>query len=525
MGMSRDEPRRPARERATDVVATPGGRRGQSPPAVVQVLFACLVLITAGFALTRIPVLRAALPWWATGGMIIVVHLLAALVTALRALLVRGQRLTWWMFAAGLAGYSCADIYSWSVTHGVSALPFPSVGDVAWLMLYPLACVGLVALILAQLRHSHTQVLLDGVVAGLGAAACLSAVVIEALFTAPPAGSPAAVAAAFGYPVGDAVLLGMALCLFVVGDWASRRELSVLVASLVVFTAVDSSYIAAASRGAYRPGDPLDLGYLIALTLVAVAAWRKHRAATAQQSEWVPIGLPITFAVSSIVLMLVATRIPISPVPIVFAALALLTVVVRTVVSFRQIQRMALHDVLTGLPNRALVMDRIERMLTRGRRTGEGGACLHLDLDGFKQVNDTLGHAAGDHLLRAVSDRLGASVRSSDTVGRMGGDEFVVLIDGRLPNFAPEIVAERMLHVLRQPFDLDAAAEPIMISGSIGIAVGDRPTADQLLHDADMALYQAKAAGRDCLRFFQPDAGEGTRHAEPVPDVHAALER
>ena len=109
----------------------------------------------------------------------------------------------------------------------------------------------------------------------------------------------------------------------------------------------------------------------------------------------------------------------------------------------------ALHDSLTGLPNRALIMDRIEQLLARNRRNGTAGAALYIDLDDFKNVNDSLGHEVGDRLLASVATRLAGTLRGADTIGRMGGDEFVVLIDGSEPMVAPELVAERLLDVMR----------------------------------------------------------------------------
>ena len=145
-------------------------------------------------------------------------------------------------------------------------------------------------------------------------------------------------------------------------------------------------------------------------------------------------------------------------------------------------------------------------MLVRARRQGRPAAVMFIDLDGFKDVNDTLGHAAGDQLLRAVSARLTTTLREMDTVGRLGGDEFVVLADGGSVDVGPELVAERLLAVLSEPFHLDAdALHPLSISASIGIAIGDRPSAGELLRDADIALYQAKASGKACFTVFDPD--------------------
>jgi diguanylate cyclase (GGDEF)-like protein len=184
----------------------------------------------------------------------------------------------------------------------------------------------------------------------------------------------------------------------------------------------------------------------------------------------------------------------------------------------------ALHDALTGLPNRALIMDRIEQLLARNRRQGTIGAALFVDLDDFKNVNDTLGHQAGDRLLVAVAARLTTTLRDADTIGRMGGDEFVVLIDGSSVEAAPELVAERLLDVMRQPFELDGATLPIAVNTSIGIALGDRATGGDLLRDADVALYQAKAAGKNRYEtFFPAMQTEISRRVELEFDLRSAI--
>ena len=170
-----------------------------------------------------------------------------------------------------------------------------------------------------------------------------------------------------------------------------------------------------------------------------------------------------------------------------------------------ELRYQSLHDPLTGLPNRALIADRIEQLLARNRRNGSLGAALYVDLDEFKNVNDTLGHGAGDKLLQAVAGRLTTSLRDADTIGRMGGDEFVVLIEGVAEPTAPELVAERILEVMRQPFELEETATPIVVTASIGIAIGDRDIPGELLRDADVALYQAKASGKNCYELFRPE--------------------
>ena len=165
----------------------------------------------------------------------------------------------------------------------------------------------------------------------------------------------------------------------------------------------------------------------------------------------------------------------------------------------------AMHDPLTGLANRQLLIDRLSEMLLRSRRTGWVVTAYFVDLDHFKVVNDTYGHAAGDELLVQVAARMVGPLRAGDVVGRLGGDEFVIATEADPASAAPEVVADRLRHVLREPFHLEAAGgTPVVVSASIGVATGDRATADDLIHDADIALYRAKDAGRDRTVLFAP---------------------
>jgi diguanylate cyclase (GGDEF)-like protein len=169
----------------------------------------------------------------------------------------------------------------------------------------------------------------------------------------------------------------------------------------------------------------------------------------------------------------------------------------------KEISYRALHDTLTGLPNRALVLDRAERMLARAGREPSGvPAALYIDIDRFKDVNDTFGHAAGDRLLQIVAERLRSVVRDQDTVGRLSGDEFVVLLESATRHLPPELVAERVIAALRRPMTLEQGSRPFAATVSVGIATGVRSSADELLRDADLALYTAKAAGKNRAVLF-----------------------
>lgn len=174
-----------------------------------------------------------------------------------------------------------------------------------------------------------------------------------------------------------------------------------------------------------------------------------------------------------------------------------------------EIRHQALHDVLTGLPNRTLVLDRLEQALARSRRDATPVAALFIDLDGFKEINDTLGHAAGDRLLVALSERLQLTLRANDTLGRLGGDEFVVVAEGGSLSAGPEVIAERILDVLRAPFHLEEYEDAnLSVTSSIGIALGHRDSAGEMLRDADIALYRAKEQGKNCFVLYQPEMSQ-----------------
>ena len=170
-----------------------------------------------------------------------------------------------------------------------------------------------------------------------------------------------------------------------------------------------------------------------------------------------------------------------------------------------QLLHMARHDALTGLPNRVLFQEHLGQELARGGRRGEDLALLCIDLDLFKEVNDTLGHPIGDKLLKLVAERLRECARETDVVARLGGDEFaVVAVAAEQPRGAI-VLAQRIIAALSSPFDLDG--HQVVIGASIGIALapGDSEQGEGLLKAADLALYRAKADGRGLYRLFEPE--------------------
>jgi diguanylate cyclase (GGDEF)-like protein len=178
------------------------------------------------------------------------------------------------------------------------------------------------------------------------------------------------------------------------------------------------------------------------------------------------------------------------------------------------LRHLATHDVLTGLPNRSLLTDRLNMAMAQARRTGKGFAVLALDLDGFKKINDALGHPVGDILLREAGTRLRNALRDTDTLARVGGDEFIAILPSTLAEAEIQIVARRMISSIQQPFDIQGHA--LYVSTSIGVATFPDHSDNEvkLLAHADTALYRAKETGKARYVLYDPQT-----FTKPVHDI------
>ena len=188
-------------------------------------------------------------------------------------------------------------------------------------------------------------------------------------------------------------------------------------------------------------------------------------------------------------------------------------------------QHQAVHDQLTGLPNRALLEDRISQALTRVRRDGTGVALLVLDLDRFKQVNDTLGHAAGDLLVQQVSERLRLLLRETDTVARIGGDEFAIIQSAPKNESDVSRLCARIIEAIGEPFDLLGREARVGVSVGAVLATRDSSGASELVRKADITMYRAKASGRNCFRLFSDEMDAAVQRRDHVESaLRAALD-
>lgn len=184
-----------------------------------------------------------------------------------------------------------------------------------------------------------------------------------------------------------------------------------------------------------------------------------------------------------------------------------------------RLRHLAGHDALTGLCNRMRLEDRLGHAIRRSRRDGRGLALLYMDLDGFKAVNDTHGHHSGDHLLVTVAERLRAVLRESDTIARMGGDEFAVVLEGGVTIEGAELVASKLMASVAEPY----GGISVVVTTSVGIALfpGDGDTTQDLLRAADAAMYRAKRQGknRSCLAADEPAAASLALAPDPGENI------
>lgn len=458
-------------------------------------------------------------------------------------------RRPWHWMVAGLLCWVVGDaIYVW-LEDIAGVEPFPTVADAFYLAGYPMLAYGLHLLVRARHRRADRASFLDSLIVTSGLGLLLWVLVIAPTITTDQ-GSPVGSLIAVAYPVGDIVLIAGAVRLFATagGQTASLR---LLITALVSVIVADASYavIELFGLGGERLLDNL---WLASFMLWGAAAL--HPSMT--QLSRPGVTRQQTFTNRRLAAMALAVLV--APVTLLFAnasglstavlgavlgsGIVFLLVLARMKVAIDQMTTLnaqhiilqeelsfqASHDTLTELPNRPQLMLRLRLALGQARTLGTTVGVLYVDLDGFKAVNDTLGHQAGDSVLCAVALRLSGELRGLDIAARLGGDEFVVLLEGDTDLEAAEKVAERLITSLSRPYQL-GTGEEVVIGASVGIAIGGRGkmNAEALLREADASLYLAKTSGKGRAASIgqQPDAEDPRRPVYHDLDAATALER
>ncbi|MDP9219646.1 MAG: GGDEF domain-containing protein [Actinomycetota bacterium] len=437
------------------------------------------------------------------------------------------QRGTWLALAGGLAAWSAGEVVwcYYELWQGLPQTPFPSPADAAYLLFPVGAAVALLMFPTGKTHQSRSRLVLDGLIV-TGSLFLVSWVsVLNSVYQA-GASSTFALSVSMAYPLADLVLITMTVMVLARAHTAQRLTLGLLSAGILLMSFSDSVFAYLTATDPYHTGNLIDLGWVTAFLLFGLAALSSthHQASVTNSAQlpsrsrlWLPY-LPVVLACA------VGARqaVPLlksGPVPAV-AVLLVVVLLIRQFVTMADNRRLlitvahqAFHDPLTGLANRALFNDRLERAVQLQRRDLRPLAVLMLDLDDFKAVNDRFGHPAGDELLVRVAERLVGCLRVSDTIARLGGDEFAVLIEHDTD--AAIRAAQRVQEAFSIPFRVDL--HPLTVTPSIGLATAPAHaldvSAERLLKQADLAMYQAKRNGTAAVSLFP-----NTRTARPGPD-------
>ena len=409
---------------------------------------------------------------------------------------------------------------------------FPNPGDLGYMLFYLLILAKLVIVVRRDLQGQSSSVWLDCAVGALGAAAVL-AVVLDPVIDSALIGSwSLATAVAVAYPLADLLLVAAVSGMLVVRGLRWGDRLVLLIAGLVLYTAADVVYAQQVTAETYVVGTPLDALWSIGVALIALCVYRSARRDVPAASEPGAATRATALIMSGFAtlaglgVLVAGTRTQVSTLAVAMAGLTLVAAGARTQVAFRQLLRMAdlrrqaETDHLTGLPNRrALYVQADARMADPDCRRQ---ALLLVDLDRFKEVNDSLGHQAGDRLLIQVGARLGEHLRPGDLLVRLGGDEFAVLLDDAGAEQAGAVTV-KLCSALSEPFALEDIA--VHSSASIGVALFPHDGVDlsTLLRKADVAMYKAKASGEGHHHYGGIDDSDSTTRLRTLNELRTAL--
>jgi diguanylate cyclase len=427
-------------------------------------------------------------------------YIVAGLIVALRAIGVRRDRGAWTLIAIGCVLYGVgAMLWALWLEH-LPNPPIPSISDVLWLSLYPLSWVALFWLARGAVRAAPHRLLLDGLVAGLGLAAIGAAIIGDAVLW-PSGENLATTLTGIAYPIFDLLLAAIVIGLFVVRGGRPGRMWGLLGAGFVMLAVADFIYLVSIADGVVTHSPISTLSYMLPAALLALAAWQTQCPELSQARDpGSAAALSGAFVASSVVLLAAGQMTEVDTPVVVLALLTIGLGMLRAALAFRAIRgaadasREPHTDDLTGLSNRRQLRGNLEQTLTAADGQGETAALLMLDLDHFRELNDTLGRQAGDEILRQLGPRLARAVRPQDTVARMGGDVFALVLAPPVDDTVARAVAARVHRVVDEPFEVLGLS--LELHSSIGVALypDHAATSAELIRRADVALYEAKAA-------------------------------
>ena len=422
---------------------------------------------------------------------------------------------------------AAADTYYVTAMDAGGELPFPSLADVGYLLFYPLMLAALVALVRSQMRGLAWSVLLDSAVGAIGSAAILTALLGPVLTSAVDESEVLATAVAVAYPVFDLLLVAAVAGIAAAPGLTIGRRWTFLVGGLLVFAAADIVYALLEVDGLYLVGLPLDAAWALGLALMAVwvnAAGRPDSRPALGGTKTPALFVPAVAVASGLGVLVLGTQVAQPVLAVVLAGLTVALAAIPLVFRQRMLRRQARTDDLTGLPNRrALYADApallvVSRSAARQRHS----ALMLLDLDRFKEVNDSLGHDVGDRLLVQVGDRLAAALPENARLARLGGDEFAILL-ADAGEAGASTVALGLRDALAQTFALDGLS--VQTSVSIGIALFPEQGHDlsDLMRRADMAMYRAKANRLGHHVYSSEDDTHGDTRLRTLQELRTAL--
>jgi diguanylate cyclase (GGDEF)-like protein len=449
----------------------------------------------------------------------------AAGLVLVRALTIRSERIAWLMLAFGITAYLAGDIYYTLVIEQLANPPSPSPADVGYLLFYPAAYAMIALLVRSRRNDAHASVWLDGGIGGLAVAAFGSAIVLQPVIRSTH-GSLASVTTNLAYPCADLLLLAFVITVFASTGWRPGRTWLLVGLGFVTLAIADSIYLFRVAEGSWRADTALEAMWPAGMVILSFAAWAQpHVRAERRFDGMATIALPCLFALMALFLLIRSNYVHLDLISESLATAALLAAGVRFALTFNDVRKLsaardrdAHTDDLTGLANRRYFYTRLGRAIAGCRASGASFALLMIDLDHFKELNDTLGHYAGDLLLQQIGPRVAGVVRSGEAIARLGGDEFALILRDA---DAAQVVAGRIHAALAQPFDVEDLS--VSVQASIGIALfpADAQSTETLLRRADIAMYQAKAAHSR----FATYTATGDRHSRERLALASELKR